>query len=146
MKALTEQFHVHTNFVANVSTFSAVLKCSQFHLVFFRIFKFQPLIPNTPTPVLAINYPQKSVLREGISNGDFPKKRLRAVLFLVSNGNCVGFGFCDWLIKLAPLSQPMKTKPKPIASCTRAFSRAFKPVACNCFRIVVGSLRCQRLL
>ena len=30
----------------------------------------------------------------------------------------------DWLKRLAPVFQPMRAKPKPIAPCTRDFSRA----------------------
>ena len=43
----------------------------------------------------------------------------------------------DWLKRLAPVFQPMrsKTKPKPIAPCTRDFSRAWSElqvIARNC--------------
>ena len=42
----------------------------------------------------------------------------------------------DWLKRLAPVFQPMsEAKPKPIAPCTRDFSRAlnkFQIIARNC--------------
>ena len=33
---------------------------------------------------------------------------------------------CDWLTKLAPLSQPMEIQPKPIVFWPHAFSRAWR--------------------
>ena len=41
----------------------------------------------------------------------------------------------DWLKRFAPVFQPMSPKPKPIASCTRDFSRAsgeLQVIARNC--------------
>ena len=41
----------------------------------------------------------------------------------------------DWLKRLAPVFQPMRTKPKPIAPCARDFSRALSElqvIARNC--------------
>ena len=41
----------------------------------------------------------------------------------------------DWLKRLAPVFQPMRSKPKSIAPCTRHFSRALselKVIARNC--------------
>ena len=38
---------------------------------------------------------------------------------------------CDWLAKLAPLSQPMRSKTKTTATCSPSFSRALRrlPIA-----------------
>ena len=41
----------------------------------------------------------------------------------------------DWLKGLAPVFQPMRRKPKPIAPCTRDFSRAL-----SMLRVVTGTL------
>ena len=41
----------------------------------------------------------------------------------------------DWLKRLAPVFQPMRSKTKPIAPCTRDFSRAlskFQIISRNC--------------
>ena len=41
----------------------------------------------------------------------------------------------DWLKRLTPVFQPREAKPKPIAPCTRDFSRAlskFHIIARNC--------------
>ena len=41
----------------------------------------------------------------------------------------------DWLKRLAPVFQPMRSKTKPIAPCTRDLSRAFielQLIAWNC--------------
>ena len=41
----------------------------------------------------------------------------------------------DWLKRLPPVFQPMRGKPKPIAPCTRDFSRALSElqvIARNC--------------
>ena len=38
----------------------------------------------------------------------------------------------DWLKRLAPVFQPMKAKPKPIAPCTRDFSRALSELHVIC--------------
>ena len=50
---------------------------------------------------------------------------------------------CDWLAKLVPLSQPMRTKPTVTHS--HSFSRAF-PSVMHLLRIPIGSLCCLRLL
>ena len=42
---------------------------------------------------------------------------------------CFGFCFttlCDWLAKLAPFSQPMRSKTKTNLTCLHAFSRALR--------------------
>ena len=63
---------------------------------------------------------------------------------------------CDWLKRVAPVFQPIrsKTKPKPIAPCTRDFSRAlseFQVIARNCdwfialpAPVVIGPSNCFR--
>ena len=49
----------------------------------------------------------------------------------------------DWLTKLAPLSQPMKSKTK---TCSHAFSRAFCYVGyTHLLRLLIGSLLWSRL-
>ena len=57
-----------------------------------------------------------------------------------------------WLKRLAPVFQPMKRKPKPIAPCTRDFSRALSElqiIARNCdwfialfVPVVIGRSNC----
>ena len=58
----------------------------------------------------------------------------------------------DWLKRLAPVFQPMRSKPKPIAPCTRDFSRAsskLQLIARNCdwfiapfVPVVIGRSNC----
>ena len=58
----------------------------------------------------------------------------------------------DWLKRLAPVFQPMRSKTKPIAPCTRDFSRAsseLQVIARNCdwfislpAPIVIGRSNC----
>ena len=46
----------------------------------------------------------------------------------------------DWLKRLAPVFQPMRSKTKPIAPCTRDFSRALNKlqiIARNCHWFIV---------
>ena len=43
----------------------------------------------------------------------------------VESNNAIAMAaFSDWLKNLIPVFQPMRNKTKPIASCTRDFSRA----------------------
>ena len=58
----------------------------------------------------------------------------------------------DWLKRLAPVFQPMRIKPKPIAPCTRDISRAsseLQVIARNCdwfialfASVVIGRSNC----
>ena len=50
------------------------------------------------------------------------ESNLRLLWFFITTLN-------DWLKKLAPLTQPIRNKTKPIVTCSRKFSRA----SCNCF-------------
>ena len=58
----------------------------------------------------------------------------------------------DWLKRVAPVFQPIEAKPRPIALCTRDFSRAsgeLQAIARNCdwfiallFLVVIGRSNC----